>query len=137
VTHQFCLRSITIHDVIKDFDAVMSSREHLWARFGAAWGWPSAAMTIEQDLIDLGWHQKEFQLRSSFNYAVMSLDEARLLGCVYIDPPAGAEMDAQVAYWIRSSELASGLEADLGAFVRQWMTEVWPFKQVAYPYNKE
>ncbi|MBK7471161.1 MAG: hypothetical protein IPI73_11545 [Betaproteobacteria bacterium] len=71
-------------------DAVMSSREHLWQRFGANWGWPAADMTIEQNIVDLGWHQKEFTLRSSFDYAVMSLDGARLLGCVYIDPPRSA-----------------------------------------------
>lgn len=149
VTDAFCIRSITIHDVLKDFDAVMSSREHLWARFGEEWGWPPQEMTIEQNLIDLGWHQKEFQLRSSFDYAVMSLDESRLLGCIYIDPPfvgdsepggetAGeAGVDAEVAYWIRSSELASGLETELGTFVRQWIAEVWPFARVAYPYNEE
>ncbi len=138
VTDKFLIRSITIHDVLKDFDAVMSSREHLWARFGEEWGWPSADMSIEQNLVDLGWHQKEFQLRSSFDYAVMSLDEARLLGCIYIDPPPDQEnaADAEVAYWIRSSELASGLEEELGAFVRGWIEEAWPFERVVYPYNE-
>ena len=33
-TDRFRMRSITIHDVFKDYDAVMSSREHLWCRFG-------------------------------------------------------------------------------------------------------
>lgn len=143
-TDKFRIRSITVHDVIKDFDAVMSSREHLWARFGADWGWPTDDMTIEQNLVDLGWHQKEFQLRSSFDYAVMSPDESRLLGCIYIDPPYVGEeeaqadpgVDAEVAYWIRSSELASGLEEELGAFVRQWIAGVWPFQRVAYLYNE-
>ena len=74
------LRPLTIHDVVKDYDAVMTSREHLWQMFGDTWGWPSEDLTLEQDLIDLGWHQKEFQLRSSFDYAVMSLDEKRVLG---------------------------------------------------------
>ncbi len=43
------MRSITIHDAFKDYDAVMSSREHLWSRFGVIWGWPSEDMTIEQN----------------------------------------------------------------------------------------
>jgi len=34
-TERFHMRSITIHDAVKDYDAVMSSREHLWDRFGA------------------------------------------------------------------------------------------------------
>jgi hypothetical protein len=129
-TARFRLRSITVHDVFKDYDAVMSSREHLWRRFGEIWGWPAADLSIEQDIVDLGWHQKEFQLRSSFDYAVMSLDEARLLGCVYIDPPQEAGTDADVWYWARQSELATGLEDALRAFVVRWLAREWPFRRV-------
>ena len=129
-TERFRLRSITIHDVFKDYDAVMSSREHLWQRFGANWGWPAADMTIEQNIVDLGWHQKEFTLRSSFDYAVMSLDGARLLGCVYIDPPREPDVDAEVWLWARQSELAAGLEIELERFVVDWLERSWPFKAV-------
>jgi hypothetical protein len=110
---RFRLRPLTVHDLVKDYDAVMSSREHLWDQFGQAWGWPSADLTLEQDLIDLGWHQKEFQRRSSFAYAVMSPDEMWL--------------------WVRASELGTGLEAELYATVRRWVEERWPFDKVAYP----
>ena len=134
-TDRFLIRSITIHDLVKDYDAVMSSRAHLWARFGEAWGWPTDDLTLEENLVDLGWHQKEFQLRSSFDYAVMAPDESRLLGCIYIDPPYEEGVDAEVAYWIRASELDSGLEEELDAFVRRWLAGVWPFERVAYPFN--
>lgn len=137
VTERFLLRPITIHDLLKDYDAVMSSREHLWARFGVEWGWPREDMTIEQDLIDLAWHQKEHQLRSSFNYAVMSHDETRLLGCVYIDASEQEGVSAESAYWIRASELDSGLEEVLGEFVRHWIADVWPLERVIYPYNPD
>ncbi len=129
-TPAFRLRSITIHDAFKDYDAVMSSRAHLWARFGAVWGWPAEDLTLEQNIIDLAWHQKEFQLRSSFDYAVMSLDERRLLGCVYVDPPHEPGTDADIWFWARQSELASGFEQELGAFVLAWLASAWPFKQV-------
>lgn len=129
-SEDFLLRPITIHDVVKDYDAVMSSRDHLWKRFGMLWGWPQAELTLEQDLIDLAWHQKEGQLRSSFNYAVMSLDETRLLGCIYVDPPSREDAEAEVWFWNRSSELAGGLEQKLGAFVSQWLGEYWPFQVV-------
>ena len=46
----------------------MTSREQLWEQFGQGWGWPSEDLTLEQDLIDLAWHQKEAQRRSSFTY---------------------------------------------------------------------
>ena len=127
----FHLRSITVHDLARDYDAVMSSRDHLWARFGALWGWPPADLSITQDLVDLGWHQKEFQLRRSFNYAVMAPDESRLLGCVYIDPPDDAGVDAEVWFWGRQDRLADGLELRLDAFVRHWLAEAWPFAQVS------
>ena len=129
-TERFRMRSITIHDAFKDYDAVMSSRAHLWRRFGAIWGWPEADLTIEQNIIDLAWHQKEFQLRSSFDYAVMSLDERRLLGCVYIDPPDASGTDADVWFWARQSELSTGLEEQLGEFVASWLASAWPLKKV-------
>jgi hypothetical protein len=83
-TDRFRIRPLTIHDLVKDYDAVMTSREHLWDQFGQAWGWPSEDLTLEQDLIDLASHQKEAQRRSSFAYAVMRPDERVQLGCVYI-----------------------------------------------------
>lgn len=130
----FHLRSITVHDLVKDYDAVMSSRAHLWARFGEIWGWPAADLTLTEDLVDLGWHQKEFRLRRSFNYAVMAPDEARLLGCVYIDPPDDASTDAEVWFWGRQDRLADvladGLEPRLEAFVRSWLARAWPFARV-------
>ena len=129
-TERFRMRSITIHDAFKDYDAVMSSREHLWDRFGAIWGWPAADLAIEQNIIDLAWHQKEFQLRSSFDYAVMSLDESRLLGCVYIDPPQEPGTDAEVWLWARQSELSTGLEDYLSQFVASWLASAWPFRKV-------
>ncbi len=127
----FLLRPITIHDVIKDYDAVMSSREHLWTRFGDIWGWPPPDLSLEQDLIDLAWHQKEAQLQSTFNYAVMSLDESMLLGCVYIDPPGMEATEADVWFWIRTSMLAQGLENKLESFVREWLKSQWPFQTVS------
>ena len=130
---RFRLRPITIHDVVKDYDAVMTSREHLWELFGPTWGWPPAGLTLEDDLVDLAWHQKEGELKRSFNFAVMSPDESRLLGCVYIDPPTRAGFDAEVFWWSRQDELASGLEDAIGAAARAWIASEWPFERVAYP----
>ena len=133
VTAEFHLRMLTINDVVKDYDAVMSSVEHLKGVFGPKSTWPSPELTLEQDLIDLGWHQKEFQNRSSFAYTVMSLDETRCLGCVYIYPAEPADYDAQVILWARQSELASGLEARLLLAVKDWITTDWPFERVGFP----
>lgn len=133
-TPGFRLRPLTIHDVVKDYDAVMTSADHLVGVFGDDSPWP-AGLTLEQDLIDLGWHQKEFQNRKSFTYTVMSLDEARCLGCVYIYRSEGGA-DADVFLWARQSELARGLESDLKAAVDAWLREVWPFTSVRYPERR-
>ena len=55
VTKKFSLRMLTINDLIKDYDAVMSSVEHLQNTYSAISGsdWP-AGLTLEEDLIDLG-----------------------------------------------------------------------------------
>jgi hypothetical protein len=136
-TEEFRLRMLTVNDVIKDYDAVMSSVDRLTTVFGDDSGWPHG-LTIEQDLIDLGWHQKEFQRRTSFAYTVMGLDETTCLGCVYIMPPYRGQFDASafdaaVFLWVRDSAYATGMDERLYIWVKQWIAATWPFKAVAYP----
>ena len=129
-TDRFRLRMLTVNDLIKDYDAVMTSTEHLQKVWETKW---PDGLTLEQNLIDLGWHQKEFQRRRSFAYTVVSLDETRVVGCVYIDPASKIGYDAEVYLWARLNELASGLETELEAVVRTWLAENWPFKNVVFP----
>ena len=130
-TNEFRLRMLTVNDVVKDYDAVMSSVDHcktIWPGLG----WPEG-LTLEQNLIDLGWHQKEFQTRRSFAYTVVTLDETRVVGCVYILPTRKKGHDAEVYLWARQSELAGGLEDRLYEAVRNWVAKEWPFKAAAFP----
>jgi len=133
-TPRFTLRMLTIHDLVKDYDAVMSSADHLTSTYSAITGgaWPNG-LTLEEDLIDLAWHQREFTLRSSFAYTVMAPDESVCLGCVYIDPTLKQGFDATVTLWVRASELDGGLDGELYKTVRAWVKEIWPFDKVAYP----
>ena len=132
-TDRFRLRPISVDDLDMDYEAVMSSRQELWRRFGQVWGWPHEDLTVEQDRKDLRWHEEEFERRSSFDYAVMAPDESRLLGCVYIDPATEAGFDAEVHLWVRASEAGTGLEEQLDQTVRRWVADRWPFRRVAYP----
>ncbi len=127
------LRPLTIHDVVRDYDAVMTSQPELWERFGSLWGWPAADLSLEQNLIDLAWHQKEAQRGSSFAYAVLNPEGTQQLGCVYIDPPFQPGYQAAVLYWVRTSALSTGLEATLAEVVRQWVTTAWCLHPVEYP----
>ena len=131
-TERFRLRMLTVNDVVKDYDAVMTSKEHLHEIWGP--GWPEG-LTLEQNLIDLGWHQKEFQRRRSFAYTVVALDESRVLGCMYIYPTRKQGYDAEVYLWARQSELASGMETQLADAVKAWLKADWPFKNPAFVGN--
>lgn len=132
-TPQFCLRMLTVNDVVKDYDAVMTSVEHLRGVFGPQSAWPADDLTLEQDLIDLGWHQKEFQSRRSFAYTVMNLSETMCLGCVYIYPAKKRGYDAAIYLWVRKSEYDKGLDEILFNAVKQWIVKKWPFERAAYP----
>ena len=128
---EFRLRMLTVHDVVKDYDAVMTSIDHLKTIWPGG-RWP-VGLTLEQNLIDLGWHQKEFQTRRSFAYTVVNPPESRVVGCVYIDPTNKRGYDAEVYLWARQSELAGGLETRLHAVVKSWIAKEWPFRSVAFP----
>jgi hypothetical protein len=132
-TEKFRLRMLTVNDVVKDYEAVMTSIDHLKGVFGPQSTWPSEELTLEQDLIDLGWHQKEFQRRTSFAFTVMNIEESKCLGCVYIDPTHKIGYDAEVYLWVRESEFKEGLDPVLYDAVKNWVKEKWPFKKVAYP----
>lgn len=129
-TH-FRLRMLSIGDVEKDFEAVTSSVAHL-SKVWPDSGWPYG-LTLNQNLVDLGWHEKEFQNRSSFAYTVVALDESCVLGCVYFYPTQKIGYDVEVFLWVRESELSGGLDADLYAAVDGWLITDWPFCQPAYP----
>ena len=131
-TDRLRLRPLTIHDAVRDFDAVVTSEERLRTVYEPGGDWPSG-LTLEQNIIELGWHQTEFQLRTSFAYTVVSHDETEVLCCVYIYPSRKDEYDAQITLWIRQSRVDEGLDQHLFDTVEPWIAEVWPFKKPAYP----
>lgn len=130
-TEEFRIRMLTVNDVVKDYDAVMTSVEHLRTIWPGG-TWPEG-LTLEQDLVDLGWHQKEFQRRRSFAYTVVTPSESQVTGCVYIDPTRKRGYDAEVYLWARQSEFAGGLETRIHSTVKEWLAKEWPFKKVAFP----
>lgn len=127
------LRMLTVNDVVKDYDAVMSSETHIQEFGRPGMTWPTG-LTFEEDLIDLGWHQKEFMNRTSFAYTVVSSDESRVIGCVYINPTRKQGADAAVFLWTRPPEQLDFLdEARLRSDVRAWLKREWPFENPIFP----
>jgi hypothetical protein len=132
---EFTIRVLTVHDLIKDYDAVMTSVDHLQGLFGSENPWPTKDLSLVQNLIDIGWHQKEFQRRTSFTYTVVSLDESICLGCIYIYPLDTEAYSAEVYYWVRKAAYDSGLEPILFSRIQEWLNESWPFQKVVFPFR--
>ena len=81
-TGAFLLRPIRESDAELDYAAVMESREYL-----QAWeqtGWPADDFTLEDNRRDLRRHERQHAEGEAFTFTVMSPDETRCLGCVYI-----------------------------------------------------
>jgi RimJ/RimL family protein N-acetyltransferase len=131
-TERFRIRPMTIHDVIRDYEAVAGSPDLL----GEAFGDPSSVpmpYSLEQEIIELGWHQKEFQMGFSFTFTVVPLDEHTAYGNVYVFPASRGDFDAEIYTWVRRDQLDSGMGEELFEVTTKWIAEHWPFEKVAYP----
>jgi len=131
-TDQYRIRKLTVNDVKNDYEAVMSSQKNLRGVFGDLMpNWPDENLTYEEDLSNLGWHQTEFSMHTSFAYTVSSLDEKSCIGCVYIFPSRGDDYEVEVYLWVRDSH--RNLDSHLYDTVKSWLVESWPFKRIIYP----
>lgn len=131
-TEDFRLRMLSVNDVVKDFEAVIASKPNLLSLFPGGSDWPEG-LTLEANLVDLGWHQKEFQIRRSFTYTVVALDGSKVLGCVYIHPTRKSGYDADITFWARESDQGDPADRALEQAVRAWIAAEWPFKNPAFP----
>jgi hypothetical protein len=113
---------LSVDDVVKDFDAIC---DHVDSKGRPR---PPFVPTVADNLVDLGWHQKEFELRRSFAYTVVAPDESQVLGCVYLNP--SETHDVRVVMWVRRSAWAAGLDPVLESAVREWVDRAWRFRTV-------
>lgn len=119
---RFRLRMLSVDDVVKDFDAICDRVDP------QGQSKPPFVPTVAENLVDLGWHQKEFELRRSFAYTVVAPDESQVIGCVYVNP--SETHDARVRLWVRRSAWDEGLDPLLEGAVRDWIERDWPFESV-------
>jgi hypothetical protein len=129
----FTIRPLHVTDAVIDYDAVMTSIDSIRDSYWRAPGWPQDDLSLMQNLIDLAWHTKERQFKTSFAYIPVTPDGSQELGCIYIDPSVKDGFDANVQMWVRASERDTGLDDRVFATVREWIARDWPFERVAYP----
>lgn len=121
-------------DLVKvDFDAYMSSIEHLQKTFSRSKGWPHAGLNDADAMKDMEGEQARFAARKSFAYGVLTPDGKRERGSVYVSPSPVPGYDAMVRLWVTQAEYDAGFDAALYIWVQDWVAREWPFTKVAYP----
>jgi hypothetical protein len=116
-----------------DFEAYMSSKEHLQKTFSRTTAWPTDGISDADAMLDMETEQARFKGRKSFAYAVLTPDGTRERGCVYVYPSTVEGYDAVVTMWVTQAEYDAGFDAELYAWATDWVEAEWPFESVAYP----
>ena len=116
------LRALSVNDLDRDYAAVMESAAEIKAANPGS-SWPDG-LTKEKNLIDLAWHQREFEARRSFAWVIEDGD-GMYLGCLYVYPSISGESAADVLWWWRTGKARPG--QGFRQAVEAWLAcEPWP-----------
>lgn len=132
-TKGFTIVPLAVELARTDYEAYMSSVEHLQKTFTRSTAWPHEGITDADTIADMENEQGRFRARTSFAYAVLTPDGKRERGCVYVQPSPVPGYDAVVRLWVTKAEYDAGFDRQLYAFVTKWIAQDWPFAKVAYP----
>lgn len=122
VLEGFTLRILTVDDVERDYLAVMESAAEIKSATPGS-TWPQG-LTLHDNLLDLAWHQREFESRRSFAWIIEG-GGGEYLGCLYLYPALTGEKSADVRWWWRT-----GMAVDKARFrevLQAWLAGPdWP-----------
>jgi hypothetical protein len=119
---EFTLKALSIHDLERDFSAIMESAADIKAANPGS-RWPEG-LTKEKNLIDLAWHQREFEARRSFAWVIEN-SGGEYLGCLYVYPSIAGEKSADVLWWWRTGAVVS--HDSFRNLLLEWLTgDTWP-----------
>jgi len=116
-----------------DYDAYMSSIEHLQTTFSRSPQWPHAGITDAEAMLDMETEQGRFQRRESFAYGVLTPDGSRERGSFYLSPSPVPGFQAVARLWVTKAEYDAGFDRELYRWARHWVKTAWPFARVAWP----
>lgn len=114
-----------------DYDAYMSSIEHIRSTMGG--NWPRPGLTMEDQAKDMAGEKSQWDGRKSFPYAVLTPDGSKELGCFYLRPSNKEGYDAVATMWVTKEQFDKGFEEQLYQDMKAWVAKMWPFKKVAWP----
>ena len=74
---EWVFSQLVVEDIDEDYIAVTASADKLRGTFDFFIAWPDKNITKEEDLSNLGWHQTEFGMRTSFAYKIQQVRKDR------------------------------------------------------------
>jgi hypothetical protein len=100
----------------EDLVHVLENEKLIKRTRGNAGSWPNPKiLTLEENRIDLSWHQREFENGSSFAYLMRKKDGV-YIGCAYLYPmnfrskiPDAKKYEVDFSFWITESVYKQGL----------------------------
>jgi hypothetical protein len=117
----FIARPLRLADAEDDFAAVMDSAARLRGAMDPDDPWPEG-LTLPENMVDLGWHEREHTAGHSFAWTLRDPDDRLTLGCAYLYPSDRAGFDAMAFWWLRTGHEA--LDAPLGAAFRALLAKL-------------
>jgi hypothetical protein len=127
-TERFHLEPLSPGHNDRDYEAWMSSIDHIRSTPGFEDSdWP-APMDLNENLADLVGHADDFSNRVGFTYSIIDGDE--VIGCLYIYPSGTPTYDASAKSWVR--ETRAEMDVIVWESVSQWLVEKWPFRNPQY-----
>ncbi len=130
----FLVRFMSMDDYVEDYTASTSSWSEIRSVYNPDYTeWPEVEVTLHDNLAALGAVEWEHFQRLLFTYGVMTPDNSRQMGCIYVAPAGKGGFDAEVSYWVRKEEYETGFHDHLSAWLENWIETSWPFKNPAIP----
>jgi len=133
-TERFVLVPLTLsmEAVTLDHKARQLNKKHLKEVFLPKSEW-SEGTTLQDTIIEISAIDIDWYVLSEFVYSIRTPDELNQIGRLYIQPTRKVGYDAEVHFWIGTSEIQEEMEDVINRFVHQWIWDVWPFHKVAWP----
>ncbi len=119
----------------RDYYAWTSSIESLKDVFGPRNGWPGEVTDLEHNLKDLKNHLREFEDKEAYTYSILSLDEEKCIGCLYIRPTPIKEYNARVDFWF--SDDSKDYEEEFYTWLESWLKSFWKLDNPCFPGRSE
>ncbi len=117
----FHLTPLSPEFVQEDFEAVTAAAHLLNDIFD---DWP-ADLTLEDNLLDLAWHEREFTSNRSFSWIIRDQAGA-YLGCFYLFPEIGARGRAKAALWFADIPEREASAGKLKPLLQDWLDDHVP-----------